>query len=249
MIAPTQQAGYGAGPGAVPAADYKSERFGPKPPESTIELRRDVERSILGTYGLAPVLLNHQAPGTSLREAWRQFYTLSAEPVAELVGAQVSEAIGVDVTLDMRRARAADVVMLSRAVGSLVTAGLERRGRPPDGWTLMELGLWRTGGRRAWTTGEVRTLAECAAAGMGPLAIWRSGRLPGRSEGAIRAALTKHGLWARRQQAHFDGERCELSVWVFPVMKAPLKQREQRDGIALSELVRRYCAAGLQGAS
>ena len=53
MIAPTQQAGYGAGPGAAPQSDYKSERFGLKPPESTIELRRDVERSILGTYGMA----------------------------------------------------------------------------------------------------------------------------------------------------------------------------------------------------
>ena len=112
----------------------------------------------------------------------------------------------------------------------------------------MELGEWRTGGRRAWTPEERATLAACASLGQGPLAIWRSGHLPGRSEGAIRAALTKHGLWARRQQAHFDGERCELSVWVFPAMKARLKQRAQRDGIALSELVRRYCAAGLQGA-
>ena len=38
--------------------------------------------------------------------------------------AQLSEGLGVDVKLDMRRARAADVVMLARAVGSLVTAGL-----------------------------------------------------------------------------------------------------------------------------
>ena len=81
---------------------------------------------------------------------------------------------------------------------------------------------------------------------MGTLAIWRSGCLPGRSEGAIRAVLTKHGLWQCRQQAHFDGERCELSVWVFPAMKARLRQRAQRDGIALSELVRRFCDQGLR---
>ena len=56
----------------------------------------------------------------------------------------------------------------------------------------------------------------------------------------------KHGLWQCRQQAHFDGERCELSVWVFPAMKARLRQRAQRDGIALSELVRRFCDQGLR---
>ena len=114
------------------------------------------------------------------------------------------------------------------------------------GRDLMELSPWRTGGRRAWTTVEVQTLTECAARGMGTPAIWRSGCLPGRSEGAIRAALTKHGLWQCRQQAHFDGERCELSVWVFPAMKARLRQRAQRDGIALSELVRRFCDQGLR---
>ena len=124
MIAPTQQAGYGAGPGAAPQSDYKSERFGLKPPESTIELRRDVERSILAAFGLLPVLFNHQAPGASLREAWRTAHTLSVEPVAELVGAQLSEALGVDVKLDMRRARAADVATLARAVASLVQAGM-----------------------------------------------------------------------------------------------------------------------------
>ena len=114
------------------------------------------------------------------------------------------------------------------------------------GRDLMELSPWRIGGRRAWTTVEVQTLTECAAREMGTLAIWRSGCLPGRSEGAIRAALTKHGLWQCRQQAHFDGERCELSVWVFPAMKARLRQRAQRDGIALSELVRRFCDQGLR---
>lgn len=110
----------------------------------------------------------------------------------------------------------------------------------------MELGAWRTGGRRAWTPEERPTLAACASLGQGPLAIWRGGRLPGRSETAIRAALTRYSLWQRRQQAHFDGERCELSLWVFPAMKARLKQRAQRDGIALSELVRRACERELQ---
>ena len=119
-IAPTQMAGYGAGPGAAPTHDYKSSRFGLNPPESAVETRENVQRSILGCYGLLPVTMHYSAPGTSLREAWRQFVSLSVEPLATLIGSQLSEALGVDVKLDMRKARAADVVMLSRAVGSLV---------------------------------------------------------------------------------------------------------------------------------
>ena len=80
---------------------------------------------------------------------------------------------------------------------------------------------------------------------MGPPAIWRSGRLPGRSESAIRNQVTLRGLWGS-SQPRFDGERRELSVWVAPMMKGRLKQRAQRDGIALSELVRRACQKELQ---
>ena len=118
MIAPTQQAGYGAGPAAAPAADYKSSRFGFNPPDSALEARRDLERSILAACGVPPVLANHAAPGTSMREAWRQMTVGTVEPIAVIVASQLSEALGVDVKLTMPRA--ADVATLARAVGSLV---------------------------------------------------------------------------------------------------------------------------------
>ncbi len=61
------------------------------------------------------------APGGSIREAWRQALALSVAPVAELVTGHLREALDVlDLTLDMRRARAADVVMLARAWRSMV---------------------------------------------------------------------------------------------------------------------------------
>ena len=123
-LAPTMKGGYDGGPGVAPDRDYKSERFGLNPPPGTVEVRRDVERSILSAAGVPSVLASHAAPGTSMREAWRQFHTLTVEPLSELLGDQLSEALGENVRLDMRRARAADVVMLSRAAGSLVTAGM-----------------------------------------------------------------------------------------------------------------------------
>ena len=123
MVAPSMTAGWGGGPGVAPHKDYRPERFGLNPPQAVNELRRDVERSVLAACGVPPVLANHAAPGTSMREAWRQFHTLTVEPLAELIGDQLSEALGTSVALDMRRARAADVVMLVRAATSLVEKG------------------------------------------------------------------------------------------------------------------------------
>ncbi len=37
--------------------------FGLNHPQQVTELRRDVERSILATYGLPPVFASHAAPG------------------------------------------------------------------------------------------------------------------------------------------------------------------------------------------
>ena len=124
VLAPTTAAGYGAGPAAAPPGDYRSARFGMNPPESTVEARRDVERSILGCYGVPPILFAGTGAGSGMREGWRQLIGLTVEPLATLIGSQLSEALGVEVTLDMRRARAADVTMLARAVGSLTTAGM-----------------------------------------------------------------------------------------------------------------------------
>ena len=119
-LAPTTLGGLGAGASNAPEHDYMARRFGINPPQHLAELRRDVERSIHAASGIPPVLVGHQAPGQSLREGWRQFHTLTLEPLAGLVAAQLSESLGVDVRLDMRRARAADVATLSRAAGSLV---------------------------------------------------------------------------------------------------------------------------------
>ena len=120
QLAPTTTAGWGGGPGVAPSHDWQPRRFGIHAPPATVELRRDVTRDIIGCYGLPAVLFSHQAPGGSVREAWRIALALSVAPLAEMVTAELRRALGVpDLVLDMRRARAADVTMLSRAVSSL----------------------------------------------------------------------------------------------------------------------------------
>ena len=58
LLAPSMAAGFGGGPGVSPTTshEYLARRFGINAPLSTIELRRDVERSILSCYGILPSL-------------------------------------------------------------------------------------------------------------------------------------------------------------------------------------------------
>ena len=122
VLAPTTAAGFGGGPGAAPAKDYKPERFGFNPPETAVETRRDVERSILAACGVPPVLTNHAAPGTSMREGFRQLTVGTIEPIAALIGDQLSEALGEQIKLTIPRS--ADVATLARAMQSLTGAGM-----------------------------------------------------------------------------------------------------------------------------
>ena len=161
MLAPTTSAGYGAGPGAALAGDYKSERFGFHPPETAVEARRDTERSILAACGVPPVLANHAAPGTSMREAWRQMTVGTIEPIAVIIGAQLSEALGVEVALKMPRA--ADVATLARVMQS-VTGGPDRRAGPRDCRPMTASGCDHSTAV-AWPCGEGVTRWRCPDCG------------------------------------------------------------------------------------
>ena len=125
LLVPSLAGGLGAGPGVSPTTsqEYMPRRWGADPPEALIELRRDVERSVLSCYGILPSLFYERAAGTALREAGRQTHANSAVPIAQLVAAQLSEALDESITLTLPRAT--DVATLSRAIGSLVTAGVE----------------------------------------------------------------------------------------------------------------------------
>ena len=120
LLAPTQLSGHGAGPAVAPEHDYRSSRFGFNPPEAAIQARENIHRSIVACYGYSPAMVDSRAPGTSLREAWRQFVAGSVVPLAEIVSSQLSEALGTTIRLDMRRAGALDVATRARAWRGLV---------------------------------------------------------------------------------------------------------------------------------
>ena len=125
MLAPSMASGFGGGPGVAPApaSEYSPKRFGANPPEALTELRRDIERSILASYGILPSLVDPKASGTALRESRRQFHgTIVA--LATLIESALSEALNETVTLSMRRTKAADSATMARAISSLTSSGM-----------------------------------------------------------------------------------------------------------------------------
>ena len=100
-------------------------RFGANPPDVLRWLASEGGSRMLAVYGLHPSIVFPNAPGQAQREAWRSFLALTVEPLARLLEAAFSEALEVDVALDLSAARAADTGTLARATGVLVKSGME----------------------------------------------------------------------------------------------------------------------------
>ena len=124
LLAPSMSAGFGGGPAVAPSAgmEYQARRFGADPPDALISLRRDVERSILSTYGILPSLFYERAAGTALREAARWTHSNSSLAIATLIASQLGEALGEEIAITLPRPT--DMTSLARAVGSLVDSGM-----------------------------------------------------------------------------------------------------------------------------
>ena len=128
LLTPTHQAGLGAGPGAAPPPnrELKATRFGLDAPQAIVQLRTGVGQDLLALYGVHPSMADPKAAANTLREAWRMLVNLNLEPLARDIAAQVGAALDEPaLRLSLADARAADVVMLARAVHSLTGAGVE----------------------------------------------------------------------------------------------------------------------------
>ena len=126
LLAPSMASGYGGGPGVAPSLsnEYQSRRFGINPPTAVAELRRDIERSVLASYGILPATLDPKSSGTALREARRQWHVGVVVPTATLIETALSESLNEDVKLNMRRGKATDSATMARAISSLTSSGM-----------------------------------------------------------------------------------------------------------------------------
>ena len=113
----------GSGAFVVPG-DLEPRRLGPAPPDSFALLRDRFERSILSIHGIPPALVSEQGTGTAMREAFRQVLHSLLKPLAGLVVEELKLKLDPAADLDFSDLRAGDIVGTSRALGSLVKAGI-----------------------------------------------------------------------------------------------------------------------------
>ena len=122
-IAPTQKDALGRGKEGAPASDYESKRFGFSPPESIEPLRRQALVDMAGAYGIPAPLVDERSSAAAYREAARVFRESTLPALGAIIAEQVGEAIG-QPDLALAFPKTPDIGILSRAIGSLVAAGV-----------------------------------------------------------------------------------------------------------------------------
>ncbi len=69
-----------------PRRDFEPQRLGADPPQALIQLRRHVEDSVLGCFGVpAPLGPGGLTDGTASREGARRLWTLTVQPLAAVI--------------------------------------------------------------------------------------------------------------------------------------------------------------------
>ena len=116
----------GSGAFVVPG-DLEPRRLGPAPPDSMALLRDRLENSILSLHGIPPALIQPGGTGTAAREAYRQVLHGLIKPLGLLLAEELRAKLDPDAALSFDALRAGDIVGTSRALGSLVKAGITPR--------------------------------------------------------------------------------------------------------------------------
>ena len=117
---PETTSGGGGDRGGAPQRDWRVERLGADPPAALVELRKDVEVSILSACGVPPALAIGLTDGTAMREAYRQFLHLTVKPLGRIVAATLTDVLDTPVSLTFDDLSAADVQSRARSWRQLV---------------------------------------------------------------------------------------------------------------------------------
>ena len=84
LLLETTSAGWGEGRASAPQGDYNPKRYGPTPPAPLIDLSAQGFSQMLAASG-ASLALFGDADGTSQREAFRRYLTLTVLPMSNLL--------------------------------------------------------------------------------------------------------------------------------------------------------------------
>ena len=123
QLVETTNQGWGVGQGGVPTGDFSPRRIGGNPPEATIQLRRQVEQSILAACGVPVTTLGGSTDAAS-REGLRQFLHVGVAPVARDIAQVLSRKFGQEISFDWGHLWAADIQGRARSFQSMVGGGM-----------------------------------------------------------------------------------------------------------------------------
>ena len=114
--------GYGD-PGNAPHNDLRPTRFGAAWPSAVAELRDPISQSVMLACGI-PTALVSNSDGTAAREGLRRFLTTTIKPIARIIETELRAKLDPAAELSFSELAASDITGKSRAVGSLVKAGM-----------------------------------------------------------------------------------------------------------------------------
>ena len=125
LLPETVAGGWGDKQGA-PKRDWKPERLGAEPPTALVQLRQHVESTVLACFGIgAPLGPQGWTDGTAAREAARRLWTLTVQPLGDLIAEELTRVLERPVSLEYGRPSGmADLAARARAVGALSKAGI-----------------------------------------------------------------------------------------------------------------------------
>ena len=123
LLLETTSAGYGEGASAAPRKDWMASRLGPNPPASMEAVMGRGFMQVLAACGVPPGLFI-DADGTAQRESMRRFFSLTVEPLAVLLAAELTRKLEVDIGMSFKGRFAADLSGRARAhLQSMVNGG------------------------------------------------------------------------------------------------------------------------------
>ena len=125
----TTSGGWSIGRDAAPSrgrSDWVSTRIGAHPPDVLATLRSDAGQSVLMACGVPSGLVSPDAPGTSQRESWRQFFANSLLPMARLIEHELSDKLETPIKISFPDFAGTDLAGKSVALVRLIEAGIER---------------------------------------------------------------------------------------------------------------------------
>ena len=123
IVPETTRAGIGQGAAAAPQRDFESSRVGPDPSANALALQDSAAMAVLRALGIPPGL--YSGSGGASREAYRQFYAVTANPLAKLIEAELRVKLNLpELAISLDDLAAIDITAKSRAVGTLVQAGV-----------------------------------------------------------------------------------------------------------------------------